>query len=209
MEIVNPALEAYAEEHSAAEPPLLAELAAETRRHARARMLSGRHEGRFLKLVLQLCSARHAVEIGTFTGYSALSMAEALPDDGTLVTCDVDPEATAIARRYFARSPHGHKIRLALAPALETLATLPGPFDAVFIDADKINYGLYYQAVVDKVRPGGVILVDNTLWSGGVLAPADDETRAIDALNKTMASDPRVDMVLLPLRDGVNVARRR
>jgi caffeoyl-CoA O-methyltransferase len=171
-------------------------------------MLSGRHEGRFLKLLLSLIGARDVVEIGTFTGYSALSMAEALPADGRLITCDVDLEVADIARRYFARSPHGSKIDLRLGPALATIATLAGPFDAAFIDADKGGYGAYYEALVNKIRPGGLILVDNTLWSGGVLAPADDDARAIDALNRRMASDPRIELVILPLRDGLSVARR-
>jgi caffeoyl-CoA O-methyltransferase len=149
------------------------------------------------------------LEIGTFTGYSALSMAEGLPDDGSVVTCEIEPAHADMARRYFDASPHGRKIGIRMGPALETLAHLEGPFDLAFIDADKENYPAYYERTVELVRPGGLILVDNTLWSGLVLKPHDRESIAIDSLNKRIAGDARVENVLLTVRDGLQVVRRK
>jgi caffeoyl-CoA O-methyltransferase len=209
--IVDAAIEAYAAKRTKPEPEILTRLTAETyRTMSSPGMLTGRLEGRLLKILVTLSGARRVLEIGTFTGYSALSMAEALPEDGTLITCDVNPRHTALAQRYFDESPHGKKISIRLAPALETLAVLDGPFDLVFIDADKGNYERYYEAVIDKVRIGGLVVVDNTLWSGKVLdAQPDEETRTIDALNRRIADDPRVENVLLTVRDGVQVVVRR
>lgn len=210
MELINPAIESYAHDLTQAEPELLQELAAETHaRMALAQMLTGRLEGRFLKLLVQLSGAKRILEIGMFTGYSALSMAEALPDEGRLITCDIDPVAEAFARRYFARSPHGHKIELRMGPALDTIATLSGSLDLVFLDADKENYLAYYEAVLPRLRSGGLLVIDNALWSGRVLRPEDEESRVIDALNRRIAQDERVENVLLTLRDGVNLVRKR
>jgi caffeoyl-CoA O-methyltransferase len=210
MHVVTPALEQYAHDRTRAEPALLDELAAQTRRErADHGMLCGRLEGRFLKLLVQLSGARRILELGLFTGYSALSMAEGLPAGGELITCDIDPAAKEFAERYFARSPHGAKIAIRLGPALETIATLRGPFDLVFIDADKERYLDYYQAVVELVRPGGLIVIDNTLWSGRVLKPEQEADRTIDALNRFIASDERVENVLLTLRDGVQLVRKK
>jgi caffeoyl-CoA O-methyltransferase len=171
-------------------------------------MLTGRLEGRLLKLLAALCGAERVLEIGTFTGYSALSMAEGLPDDGRIITCEIEKAHAAMAQRYFDRSPHGKKIEIRLGPALETLASLTGPFDLAFIDADKGNYPAYYERSVELVRPGGLILVDNTLWSGQVLNPQDAESKAIDALNRRIAADARVENVLLTVRDGLQVVRK-
>jgi caffeoyl-CoA O-methyltransferase len=210
MAIIDPAVERYAHDRTRPESPLLAELAEETRRTRRdAGMLTGRLEGRLLQFLARMVDARRVLEIGMFTGYSALTLAEALPADGRVITCDVDPEVAAVARRFHSRSPHGAKIEIRLAPALETIAALDGPFDLVFIDADKANYLRYYEAVVPKVRSGGLIAVDNTLWSGRVLEPQDEDSRTIDALNRRMTDDPRVDNVLLTVRDGVHLARVR
>lgn len=210
MAIIDPAVEQYAHERTRPESDILRELADETRRTRQdAGMLTGRLEGRLLQFLAGLVNAKLVLEIGMFTGYSALSMAEALPDDGKVITCDVDPEVAAVAKRFHARSPHGRKIDIRLAPALETIATLSGPFDLVFIDADKRNYLNYYEAVVPKMRRGGLIAVDNTLWSGRILDPQDEDSRVIDALNRRMQSDPRVDNVLLTVRDGVHLARVR
>lgn len=210
MRIVDEAVEAYAYARTKPESDVLQALAAETKsRMERSGMLSGRVEGRLLQLLLGLVGARRVLEIGTFTGYSALAMAEALPEDGEVVTCDVDPEATTLARAYWARSPAGRKIDLRLGPALETLETLGGGFDFAFIDADKPNYGRYYEAVVPKLRVGGVVAVDNALWSGGVLNASDESSRVIDALNRRMEEDPRVQNVLLTVRDGIHLAVRR
>ncbi len=202
--LVDEKIEAYAADHTRAQPELLNRLAQETHRSMKdPEMLTGRLEGGFLRLMVRAFQARRIVEIGMFTGYSALSMAEALPDDGKLITCEVNPEAEAIARRYFRESPHGDKIEIRMGPALRTLEKLEGPFDFVFIDADKENYPSYYELCLERLRPGGAIAVDNVLWSGRVLDPQDEETRAIATLNERVSKDDRVDHVLLTIRDGV------
>jgi caffeoyl-CoA O-methyltransferase len=172
-------------------------------------MQVGRLEGSFLRLLVRLARARRVLELGTFTGYSALAMAEGLPEDGELITCDVDSGAVAVAQRYWARSPHGHKIHPRLGPALETLQGLEGPFDLVFIDADKGNYLAYYEAVLPLVRQGGLIVADNTLWHGRVLKPTEPSDRAIVAFNDAVARDTRVEKVLLTVRDGMMLAYKR
>lgn len=203
-------IQSYADRFTTPEPELLAELARETRATCRdAQMMIGHGQGTLLRLLVRMSGARRALEVGTFTGYSALAIASGLPDDGSLVTCDVNEETTAIARRYWARSPHGAKITLRLAPALETIAALDGPFDFSFIDADKPNYTHYWEAIVPKTRPGGVIVADNVLWSGRVIVPEDDNARALAAFNAHVHADPRVEHVLIPIRDGVTVAVKR
>ena len=210
ISIVPEAIDAYAAAHSSPEPALLAELAAETRATMKSpQMMVGHAEGVFLRLLVRLMGARRVLEIGTFTGYSSLCLAEGLPADGRVITCDVDARATGIARRYWARSAHGHKITLELRPALETIATLEGSFDLVFLDADKANYIRYWDACLPRVRPGGVILADNVLWSGRVLAPAEADDHAIVAFNDHVARDLRVEQVVLPVRDGVTLAVKR
>ena len=144
-----------------------------------------------------------------FTGYSALAMAEALPEDGKLITCDVNPATSEIARRYFAESAHGHKIEIKLGPARETLKALKGPFDLCFIDADKESYGDYYDRALDLVRRGGLIVLDNMLRGGRVVSPKDREARTVAALNDRIQKDERVENVFLPIRDGVVLAYRR
>jgi caffeoyl-CoA O-methyltransferase len=209
MDIVDAKLEKYAFDRTRPEPDLLRALAEET--HARMRapqMLTGRLEGRLLKLLAAVSGAKRVLEIGTFTGYSALSMAEGLPDDGRVITCEIEPAHADMARRYFERSPHGRKIEIRMGPALETLASLSGPFDLAFIDADKENYPAYYERTVELIRPGGLILVDNTLWSGQVLKPGDAESKAIDAVNRRIAGDTRVENVLLTVRDGLQIVRK-
>ena len=145
-----------------------------------------------------------------FTGYSALCFAEALPADGTVLTCEVDEESAALARRYFARSPIGKKIEVRMGPALETMRDLKGPFDLIFIDADKVNYTNYYRRAFDLLAPQGVILIDNVLWDGDVLKqpPPDDSTAAIQELNRTVTADSRVTAVLATIRGGISVVRR-
>ncbi len=210
IRICDERVERYAFEHSQPEPELLQALADETHRQMEMpQMLTGRIEGRLLKMLVQLTSARRVLEIGTFTGYSSLSMAEGLPDDGELITCEIDPDSRAFAQRYLDRSPHGKKVEIRLGPALETIARLDGPFDLVFMDADKENYPAYYDAVVPLLRDGGLLVIDNTLWSGAVLAPAADSDRAIDAVNRRALEDDRVENVLLTVRDGVHLVRKR
>lgn len=201
----------YCDQMTRGEAPLLKELREDTRiKTTSPQMLSGHVEGRFLKMLVQLIGARTALEIGTFTGYSALSIAEGLPEDGQLLTCDVDPKTTAIAQSYFSKSPHGHKITVKLGPALQTIESLKKTIDFVFIDADKANYKRYYEAVLPKLRRGGLIVIDNCFWSGRVLNPLihDKETRAIAETNELISRDERVENVLLSMRDGVNVIRK-
>ena len=173
-------------------------------------MVVGPLEGAFLQMMAQLVGAKRVLEIGMFTGYSALCFAEALPEDGSVITCEINEQSAAMARRYIARSPHGNKIAVRMGPALETMRALTGPFDLIFIDADKTNYLNYYRRALDLLAPQGVILIDNVLWSGDVLKqpPPDASTAAIQELNRTVATDPRVTAVLVTIRDGVLVVRR-
>ena len=211
-EVTRHDLDNYAEAHSSPEHPLLAEVAAETRATQDAHgMMVGLLEGRFLETLVWLSGARRILEIGTFTGYSALSMAAAMPTDGRLVTCEVNPDRAAVARRHFGASPWADRIEVRTGPALDTVASLDGPFDLVFIDADKANIRNYYEAVLPKLGPRGLIAVDNVLWSGRVLDPADqtDDTVAIRAFNDFVPADQRVTAVMLTIRDGVTLLRRR
>jgi len=202
-------IEDYAERYSKPLSGLHDKLWVETysKTHSPA-MMVGPLEGQFLKMLATLTSARRILEIGMFTGYSALAWAEALPKDGRVVTCDINPQTTEIAKRYFAESPHGHKIEIKLGPALESLKRVWGPFDICFIDADKENYDAYYDACMELARPRGLIILDNMLRSGRVLDPHDEATKAIDALNRRIRDDERVENVLLPLRDGIMLVRK-
>lgn len=208
--LIPEAIERYAEEHTEAVDPLFEELREETHRAMSSPgMQVGRVEGTFLKALTALSGARRALEIGMFTGYSGLMIAAGLPEDGELVTCDVDPKAEAVARRYFARSPHGKKITVRMGPALATIATLKGPIDFVFLDADKENYSNYYDAVFPLLSPGALLVADNVLWSGKVLEPKEATDRAIVAFNDKVAADTRVEKVLLTVRDGMFLIRRK
>ncbi|HET6350210.1 MAG TPA: class I SAM-dependent methyltransferase [Candidatus Krumholzibacteria bacterium] len=210
MQLVSEDIQAYANACSTPEPDLFQELARETRASQKDHvMMVGHCEGMLLRTLVTLSRARRVLEIGTFTGYSALAMASALPDDGELITCDVDANATALARRYWDRSPHGKKIHLRLAPALDTIPTLTSPIDFVFIDADKPNYIRYWEAVLPLVRAGGVVVADNVLWSGRVLEPKEKSDHALAAFNMHVNRDDRVEHVMLPIRDGVTIAVKR
>jgi caffeoyl-CoA O-methyltransferase len=205
------AIEAYAEAHTTPPPPHLVALAEETERTLeRPQMMVGPVEGRFLEMLVFAGGAGLVLEIGTFSGYSSLSMAAALPPGGRIVSCDVDPRAAEVARRAIAASPHAGRIEVRLGPALDTIATLDGPFDLVFIDADKTNYVNYYEAALPKLAERGLIVADNTLWSGRVVDDTDtgDDTVAIRAFNDHVAADPRVVCVQLTVRDGVTLIRR-
>jgi caffeoyl-CoA O-methyltransferase len=208
--MIDEAIEQYAEAHTTPPDPLLAKLAEETyATMSTPQMLTGPIEGRFLELLVHIIGATNVLEIGTFTGYAALSMAAALPEGGHVHTCDVQPKHTDVARRYIDESPYADRITIHLGPALETIAELEGDFDLVFIDADKTNYDNYYEAVLPRLSRRGLIVVDNTLWSGKVLDPPDANTRAIAALNDKLAADERVVAVQLTIRDGVTLIRRR
>jgi len=197
-------VEDYAERHSKPMSSVHEKLWLETFSKTRnPRMMVGPLEGAFLKMLVLMTGARRILEIGMFTGYSALAWADALPRDGRVVTCDVNPETTEIATRYFAESPHGNKIEIKLGPALQSLKYVTGPFDICFIDADKESYGEYYDTCMELVRPKGLIVLDNVLRSGDVMEPTEPGTVAVDALNKRIRNDSRVENVLLPMRDGI------
>lgn len=198
------------------EPDPLPRLREETARLPNAQMQISPEQGQLMRLLVELTGARRAVEVGVFTGYSSLCTAMAMPDDGRLVACDVSEEYTSVARRYWKEAGVDHKIDLRLGPAVETLEALvaaggAASFDFAFIDADKSNYGAYYEACISLLAPGGLVAVDNTLWSGRVADPSDHEasTEAIRALNARIASDERVTMCLVPIGDGLMLARKR
>lgn len=207
-------LQSYLVAHNP-EHPLLAELRAETAGHEWSRMQISPEQGALMAWLVRLLGARRTLEVGVFTGYSSLAVALALPPDGTLLACDVSEEWTQVARRYWAKAGVAGKIRLELRPALETLdqrlaAGEASSYDFAFVDADKENYGAYYERCLRLLRVGGVLAVDNTLWGGAVADPADarETTRAIRALNRTVTSDRRVEATLIPVGDGVLLARK-
>jgi caffeoyl-CoA O-methyltransferase len=209
--IVPDEIEAYAEAHT--EPPgdVLERLAAETRATMQTpQMMVGPLEGRLLEFLVRLSGARLVLELGTFTGYSSICMASALGDGGRLITCDVNESAVEIARRYATEAGVVDRIDYRVGPALETLRELDGPFDLVFIDADKDGYIAYYEAVLPKLAERGVIVADNVLWSGRVLHDEPEEiARPIVAFNEHVRSDPRVVAVMLSVRDGITLIRKR
>jgi caffeoyl-CoA O-methyltransferase len=209
--LVPSEIEAYAEAHSMSESSVCRALREETQRTMEyPQMLVGPLEGAFLKMMTKLVGAKRVLEVGMFTGYSALCFAEALPAEGTVITCEINEKSAAVARRYFAQAPCGSKIGIRMGLALDTMRTLTDQFDLIFIDADKTNYINYYRRALDLLAPNGVILIDNVLWSGEVLKqpPPDESTAAIQELNRTVAADPRVSAVLVTIRDGVLVVRR-
>jgi caffeoyl-CoA O-methyltransferase len=210
--IVPDEIDAYAEQHTTPPDQLMAELAEETEATMSApEMLVGSVEGRFLELLVFALQAKRVLELGTFTGYSSLAMAAGLPEGGHVDTCEVSAEHAEVARRYHAQSPHGDRITIHMGPALETIERLGGEWDFVFIDADKGNYVNYYEALVPRLKPTGLMAIDNTLSSGRVLDAEDDSTmtRTIRELNDRIAADDRVIAVQLTVRDGVALVRRR
>lgn len=211
MEIVSKPLEAYAAAHSTQLPPILDRVAERTRKETTApQMMVGRLEGNLLRMLVRLSGAKRVVEIGTFTGYSALCMASALPEDGELVTCELSDQHADIAQSFFDESDHGSKIHLRRGAAIATMRELPeGSFDMVFIDADKEGYPDYWDEALRVLRQGGFVVADNVLWSGEVLDPRDSSAKAIVAFNEKVARDARVDHVMLTVRDGMTIARKR
>lgn len=213
---LTPSLHAYLTEVSVREPEVLRKLREETAELAESAMQICPEQGQFMALLVRLIGARRCLEVGTFTGYSSCVVALALPDDGQIVCCDVSETYTAVARRYWQVAGVAAKIDLRLAPARETLDRMlaegqRGTFDFAFIDADKSNYDHYYEAALQLVRKGGLIVIDNVLWSGAVADPArnDPDTAALRALNRKIHDDERVDLSMLPLGDGVTLARIR
>jgi caffeoyl-CoA O-methyltransferase len=208
VNIIDPRADAYAEAHTTPSGELFERLAAETREKTTApQMMVGEVEGRFLEFLVRLMRARLVLELGTFTGYSSLSMARGLPDGGRVVSCDVDPETTAIAKRYAEEAGLADRIEYRTGPALETVAQLEGPFDLVFIDADKPSYRNYYEAVLPKLSADGLIVADNALRDGQVLE--DDVDEPMKEFNDHVRNDPRVECVLLTVRDGMLLVTKR
>jgi predicted O-methyltransferase YrrM len=212
MDFLPHRISEYSEMYTSAESPLLYELNRQTHiRTTRPRMLSGHMQGRFLAMLSHWIKPQNILEIGTFTGYSALCMAEGLTENGTLITIDNNPETNAMARQYFEKSAYHSKIQLLEGNALEIIPTLNREFDIVFIDADKENYEKYYEMVIPILKTGGTLIADNVLWSGKVVEPVkenDKETIALKRFNETVNLDPRVENILLPLRDGLMIARK-
>jgi len=213
ISLVGEGLEAYIHDHTTPEGDLFERLRAETRATLEdPQMQLDRVAGQLLRMMVQIAGARRVLEVGTFSGYSGLAIASALPEDGKLTTCDIDPEATAVARKYFDESPWGSKIEIKLGPAKESIAALAEAgeqFDLVFIDADKSGYIDYWEAALPLLPSGGVILADNTLWSGRVLEPQRPSDHAIVRFNAHVRADPRVEHVLLAVRDGLMMARKK
>ncbi|HEX9980066.1 MAG TPA: O-methyltransferase [Flavobacterium sp.] len=211
MHFISEELENYIEQHSENEPDLLAELNNETHRKIlQPRMLSGHFQGRLLSMLSKLIRPSNIIEVGTYTGYSALCLCEGLVENGVLHTIDNNEELYDFQRKYFEKSPYGGKIVQHLGNALEIIPDLEVMFDLAFIDADKENYINYYEMILPKMSKGGIILSDNVLWSGKVLEPVkenDKSTKILLEYNRLLKDDPRVETVLLPVRDGLNVSR--
>ena len=214
--VLNDALYEYLLSVSLREPDVLCRLREETAKMPQHNMQISPEQGQFMALLVELTGARKCLEVGTFTGYSTLSLALALPEDGQIVACDISEEFTSRAKPYWQEAGMAGKIDLRLGPALETLDALiadgeSGAFDFAFIDADKVNYQGYFQRALDLIRRGGLILVDNVLWSGAVVDPArdDEDTEAIRAFNQARAGDPRISLSLVPIGDGLTLARKR
>lgn len=210
MDMVAREAEQYASEHTTPMSALLEEIETYTLTEtAFPSMLTGRVEGRFLQTIVQLSGARHIVDIGTFTGYSALAMAEVMPDEGEILTIEHNPDHAKIAQDFFAQSPYGSIIRLLIGEAVEILKSLPdAKTDLVLIDADKQNYSTYYEEAMRIVRPGGLILADNALWYGRIFDPKDDDSRAMAAFNELVKADTRAEKLFLTIRDGIYLIRK-
>lgn len=209
MELVNAEIEKYTYDHTSSESEILQELIATTENALQySQMLCGRVEGRLLRMLIQLSKAKKVLEVGMFTGYSALTMAEALPEDGQVITCDTNERYKKIAESFFKKSPFGHKIKIKIGPALQTIPGIKDVFDMIFLDADKKNYPEYYPLLIGKLKKGGILVVDNALWSGSVLKPEDSKSKAIDKLNKMILEDERVENVMLTIRDGIHIVQK-
>ena len=210
MRMIDEAIEDYAYRVTQEEPENLQLLITQTHDVMDyPNMITGRIEGRLLKLIVQLLQPGLVLEVGTFTGYSALSMAEGLAENGKIITCDIDPRAQKIAQAAFDASPVGHKIELRMGPAIDTIRQIKETIDLAFIDADKENYPLYYEELLVRTRSGGVIIIDNSLWSGRVLDPQDGDSKAVARLNEIIYQDTRIENVLLTVRDGIQLVRKK
>jgi len=214
MEFLDEDLQRYADEHTSPENDLLHEINRQTHLHVmKPRMLSGHLQGRLLAMFSQMIQPKQVLEVGTYTGYSAICLAEGLQQDGTLHTIDINEELEDRVRSYFRKAGLTGNIKYYIGNALDIIPTIEATFDLVFIDADKVNNGRYYDMVIDKVRAGGYIITDNVLWSGKILEKyrkkLDEDTAALLAFNKKVHDDPRVENILLPVRDGLLIARKK
>ena len=214
MEFIAQNLADYAEKHTSPEPTLLAELNRDTYANVLTpRMLSGHIQGRVLSMFSKMIKPKAILEIGTYTGYSALCMAEGLTADSVLHTIDIDEELETRINKFVSQSPFAHQVKLHIGNALDIIPTLNESFDLVFIDADKENYAAYYDLLIDRLPSGAVLIADNVLWSGKVLEadqlPKDNDTKALDSFNKKIQADSRVENVLMPIRDGLMVIRKK
>ena len=209
MDIISSEIEKYAERATGRESELVQELVEVSKENLEyVDMISGRVVGRLLAMLIKISGAKRVLEIGTFSGYSALSMAEALPEDGELITCEYNERYEKLARSFFSKSKHRHKITLKMGLALDTIEELDGSFDFVYLDADKVNYPRYYKKLLPMLKDNGLIVIDNVLWSGEVLKPDDEKAKAIDELNEMIRKDERVEQVMLTVRDGLTLARK-
>ena len=213
---ITPELYTYILNHWVREPDVLRRLREETSQLPNSAMQIGPEQGPILAILVQLIGAKKGIELGTFTGYSSTAVALALPDDGRLICCDVNADTTAVARRYWREAGVEHKIELVLGPALDTLNRLlaeggAGTYDFAFIDADKTNYPAYWEKCIELIRPNGIILIDNVLWHGRLVDPAvrDADTEALRTINQQVFRDERVDVALIPVADGLTIARKR
>lgn len=204
------AVEEYALAHTTEDSPLIQKLIEASDKDLEfIDMLSGRQVGRLLAILIKISGAKRVLEVGTFTGYSALTMAEVLPNGGELFTCEYNERYENIARTFFEKSEVGSKITLLMGKALETIPTIDGTFDFVFLDADKINYPAYYEMILPRLNRGGLLVIDNVLWAGEVLNPESDKARAIDQLSKMIRVDQTVEQVMLTVRDGVTIVHKK
>ncbi|MCC7521562.1 MAG: class I SAM-dependent methyltransferase [Flavobacteriaceae bacterium] len=212
MEIINPKIMDYAEMHTTPEPELLTDLRRETwLKVVNPRMLSGSYQGRLIALISKLIRPKNILEIGTFTGYATLCLAEGLLENGQIITIDQNEELVDIQQKYFTKSKYAFQINALLGEAIALISNLDMTFDLIFIDADKQNYSAYFDLVIEKLNIGGIILTDNVLWNGKVIEntnPNDMDTLAIQAYNKKVQSDTRVETILLPIRDGISITRK-
>ena len=213
MHFIPEELDNYVVNHSEDEPELLRELTRETyQKILQPRMLSGHYQGRLLSMISKLTHPKNILEIGTYTGYSAICLAEGIKSDGELHTIDINEELLDFQRSYFNKSPYGKQIFQHLGNALEIIPSLNKTFDLIFIDADKDNYPAYFNAIIDKLNPGGIILSDNVLWSGKVIEPIKEDdfsTKALLKYNTLLKEDKRIETIILPIRDGLTISRKK
>ena len=213
MHFISEALDEYVVSHSEDEPELLQALTRETyQKMLQPRMLSGHFQGRVLSIISKLVNPKYILEIGTYTGYSALCLAEGMQSEGELHTIDINEELEVFQRKYFNKSPYGNNIFQHIGNAIDIIPKLNITFDLIFIDADKDNYPAYFNMIIDKLKSGGIILSDNVLWSGKVIEPVKDDdtsTKALLEYNRLLKEDPRLETVLLPIRDGLTISRKK